>query len=919
MVGNERPTAPEVSLDVPKPRRTAVSSTRVDRAAREDAIRRAESFSPFLRDIAASRPDLAKIFIEDSAAAAFEIASAVSADTVDSTLRRRRAGVALTVALGDLSGEFGLENATLRLSDFADSAIDAALSAALTERVPGAEMVKITAIALGKLGSRELNYSSDVDLLLLFDPETMPRRDRDDPNEAAVRVGRRMIEILQKRTEDGYVVRVDLRLRPSPEVTPIVLPINAAISHYESSALPWERAAFIRARACAGDRALGDHFLQSIQPFVWRRSLDFGVIEEIREISARIRDHFAQGARLGPGYDLKRGLGGIREVEFFAQIQQMIHGGRDASVRAPATLDAIEALRSTSHLSEEDAAALTEAYCLLRTIEHRAQMVEDAQTHLLPLDRDALTGVAKLHGLETGNELIDLLRPHVERVETLFNSLAPAREGRLSADPEILAEELRQIGFDDIGVPMKRIGEWRSGRARSLRTSAAMTAFEAMLPLLLREIALSPDPERALNLLSDIFERLSSGINLYRLLEARPQLARHFAVILAYAPPLAGMLARRPDLLDGLIDESSFALPPEPAAMAERLHQAMDGEPYDRALDRARRLVNERRFSLGVQLIAAHADPLDVAMGYSDVAEGTIDALADLAAEEFAEAHGRIEGGELMILALGRLGGRALTHASDLDLIYVYDAPTGAMSDGRKSLSATDYYNRLANRVTSAVSVPTAAGPLYDVDTRLRPQGNEGMLAVSLEGFLNYQRNEAWTWEHMALCRARPIYGSATKRAELRDRICDILATPGDAAKTRADASSMREEMARHKRPSGPLDIKLGPGGLIDLEFAVHTLQLTHGKGLDSRLEYAIAGLAEHGLMDASYDADLRLLSRMLVVMRLMAPDSNEPPEKSRELVASLCGHESWDALLAAHDAARQRIATLWQSVKDAR
>jgi len=845
-------------------------------------------------------------------------ALAASAETVESELRRRRAGVALTVALGDLSGELGFVEATRLLSDFADMAIEQALGAALRERVPGAEVQGITVLALGKLGSRELNYSSDVDLLVLFDPAAMPRRERDDPSEAAVRIGRRMIELLQKRTADGYVVRVDLRLRPSPEVTPIVLPINAAISHYESSALPWERAAFIRARVCAGDGALGEHFLQSIQPFVWRRSLDFGVIEEVREISARIRDHFAQGARLGPGYDLKRGRGGIREVEFFAQIQQMIHGGRDPSVRAPATLDALEALRAAGRTADEDASALSEAYTLLRTVEHRVQMIDDAQTHLLPLDHDALDCVAKLHGLAAGDELIGILEPHVQRAETLFNSLAPDREGRLSNDPDILIDELKQIGFTDPEVPLRRVMDWRSGKARSLRSPGARTAFEAMLPPLLREIASGPDPDRALNRLADIVERLSSGINLYRLLEARPQLARHLALILAHAAPLADMLARRPDLLDGLIDESSFALPPEPAAMSERLRAAMSGEPYDRALDRARRVIAERRFALGVQLIAAHADPLDLAMGYSDLAEGTIVALAELASEEFAQTHGRIEGGELMILALGRLGGRALTHASDLDIIYVYDAPAGTMSDGQKQLSATDYFNRLANRVTAAISVPTAAGPLYDVDTRLRPQGGEGMLAVTLEGFLNYQRNEAWTWEHMALCRARPIYGSSAGREQLSGGIRSILSAPRDAGKMRSDAAQMREEMARHKPPSSPLDIKLGPGGLVDLEFAVHTLQLEHGQGFDPRLEFAIEGLAQQGLIDAAYDADLRLLSRILVVMRLVAPDSNEPPEKSRGLVASLCGHESWESLLAAHDEARQRIAALWNSVREA-
>lgn len=841
------------------------------------------------------------------------------AEDVEVELRRQRLGLALAVALGDLSGDLSFEQATRALSDFADAAIERALSAALSERVPGAELRGITVIALGKLGSHELNYSSDVDLLLLFDPETMPRRERDDPSEAAVRIGRRTIEILQKRTGDGYVARVDLRLRPSPEVTPIVLPVNAAISHYESSALPWERAAFIRARACAGDRPLGEHFIRSIQPFVWRRSLDFGVIDEVREISARIRDHFAQGAELGPGYDLKRGRGGIREVEFFAQIQQMVHGGRDPSVRVSATLDALEALRGTGKIGEADAKGLSEAYRLFRTIEHRAQMINDAQTHLLPLDRDALDGVARLHGLASGDELIELLRPHVERAESLFDSLAPDREGRLSNDPDILADELRALGFANPDAALRRIADWRSGKARSLRSPAARIAFEAMLPALLREVATGPDPERALNRLSDIVERLSSGINLYRLLEARPQLARHLALILAHAPPLADMLARRPDLLDGLIDESSFALPPEPAAMAEGLREAMAGESYDRALDRARRLVNERRFALGVQLIAAHADPLDLAMGYSNVAEGTVDALAEVAEDEFGRAHGRIEGGEFLILSLGRLGGRALTHASDLDLIYLYDAKAGAMSDGRKSLSATDYYNRLANRVTAALSVPTAAGPLYDVDTRLRPQGSEGMLAVSLQGFLDYQRNEAWTWEHMALCRARPIHGPAELRRQLSEEIRSILATKRDAAKVRADAAKMRTDMARHKKPSGPLDIKLGPGGLVDLEFAVHTLQLVHGRGLDPRLEHAIAELAQFGLIDPGYDPDLRLLSRMLVVMRLVAPESNEPPEKSHGLVAALCGHDGWDSLLAAHDKARQRISELWTNVREGR
>src|SRR5437868_5378230 len=424
-------------------------NSKSSRQSREDALRRAEDHSPFLRQALQALPAVADAFLSRGAAAAAEFALAAEGENLEAELRRKRHGLALAVALGDLADELPLEDVTRLLSHFADSAIDRAVEAAIRERVPDAEPKGFAVIAMGKLGSHELNYSSDVDLLLLFDPDELPRRTRDEPGEAAVRIGRRLIELLQKRTADGYVERVDLRLRPSPEVTPIALPLHAAISHYESSALPWERAAFIRARAAAGDVALGQRFLDAIQPFVWRRSLDFGVIDEVRQISARIRDHFAQGAHIGPGYDLKRGRGGIREVEFFVQIQQMIHGGRDPSVRAPATLDAIAALLAADRLDGSAAKALSEAYRLLRTVEHRAQMVEDAQTHLLPAAPSALDNLARLHGLADGGALIEALRPDVERVGAIFDSLAPDVGTRLSNDVEILKEEVSSLGFAD--------------------------------------------------------------------------------------------------------------------------------------------------------------------------------------------------------------------------------------------------------------------------------------------------------------------------------------------------------------------------------------------------------------------------------------------------------------------------------------
>ena len=885
-------------------------------SARNDALLRARDHSPFLRDAIAALPELTNAFLDSGSEAAVELAAATARDGVESRLRGQRLGLALSVALGDLASELSLEKVTGFLSDFADRAIDEALHAAVAERVPGAEPNGFAIIAMGKLGSHELNYSSDVDLIFLCDPETLPRRSRDDPAEAAVRIGRRVIEILQKRTEDGYVQRVDLRLRPSPEVTPIVLPVNAAISHYESSALPWERAAFIRARAAAGDIRLGQRFLDAIQPFIWRRSLDFGVIEEVRQISSRIRDHFAQGAHIGPGYDLKRGRGGIREVEFFVQIQQMIHGGRDPSVRAPATLDAIKALLAAGRLDEESGKVLADSYRLLRTIEHRVQMVDDAQTHLIPAQAAALDNVARLHGLRDGASLIELLEPAVEGAGQIFDSLSPDERRRLSNDSKILRRELAQLGFTEVELAARHVAHWRSGKARSLRSPAAQQAFEAMLPGLLQAIACGADPDHALNRLSDIVERLSSGVNLFRLLEARPPLARLLAKVLAHAPALADQLGRRPELFEGLFDSSSFGMPPSAQEFAELLTRTMQGHPYDIGLDRVRRLVNERRFALGVQLIDRRRDPLEVTEGYARVAEGALVALGDAASREFEKSHGRFPQSELMALGLGRFGGHSLTHASDLDIIYLHTAEQDGTSTGRKPLGPNDYFNRLASRVTAALSVPTAAGPLYDVDTRLRPGGSKGMLVVSLDAFEQYQRHEAWTWEHMALCRARPVFGSLEIRDQVTAMIDSILRLPRDFAKVTSDATKMRAEMERHKPSRGALDVKLGRGGLVDLEFSVHVLQLTKHVGLKTRLEDALEELWAESLVPANIVDALKLLSRMLVMMRLVAPGTVKPAPETWQLVAEACGASNWDALLAEHDAARQSIAELWDSIR---
>ncbi len=573
-----------------------------------------------------------------------------------------------------------------------------------------------------------------------------------------MRIGRRVVEILQARDGDGYVLRVDLRLRPSPEVTPIVLPVDAAISYYESLALPWERAAFIRGRAAAGDLGLGTRFLETIRPFIWRRALDFGAIGEIRGISRRIRDHHAQGQAFGPGFDLKRGRGGIREIEFFAQIHQLIHGGRDASVRAPATRDALARLAEAGWIDPQIASAMTSAYTLFRTIEHRVQMVDDRQAHHLPTG-PALDGLARLHGVTDGAALLGLLRPHVEATALTYDALDPDDEGALSQDGEHLEEQLAEAGFADPparGAADRAMafghlpGAAQPGGPRGAGGRAARADRGA------GQGARSPGRDRA--------PRRHAGETV-----ERDQ----------FLPPAGG--AAGPGAA-ARCDPEPYADPGRGAGAAARAVRRADrrhgtgpggisrcgggrdargaGRLPSRSLTMSAASSARRGSRSARRSLPGSGDPLDVSAGYARVAEAAIVTLAEATVAEFTLKHGVVPDSELVILALGRMGGGALTHASDLDLVYLFTGDYMAESDGEKPLGAVLYYNRLAQRVSGALSAPTASGPLYDIDTRLRPSGTQGPLVVSLDGFARYQREDAWTWEHMALTRARPVFGS---------------------------------------------------------------------------------------------------------------------------------------------------------------
>jgi [glutamine synthetase] adenylyltransferase / [glutamine synthetase]-adenylyl-L-tyrosine phosphorylase len=887
-----------------------------------DAIARADANSPFLSGLIARQPALVDIIragdFDAALAAAFTVESQdpeqqnTEQQSIAQRLRKIRYGTALVTAIADLSGSWDLARVTATLSDFADIAVDTAIAAAIEERVPGASNQGFTVIALGKHGGRELNYSSDIDPIFLFDPKTIARRQGEDAQESAVRIGKRVIDLLGTVTADGYVFRVDMRLRPSPEVSPVALPVEAAIGYYESSALAWEQAAFIRARVCAGDMALGGYFMDSIRSFIWRRSIDFGQLKNIQTMSAQIRDHYSRGQNFGPGYDLKRGRGGIRECEFYGQAHQLIHGGRNAALRMADTRSALSALAGAGHIGTAEADALSQSYALLRSIEHRLQMIDDQQTHSIPKDSEAIDRVARLHGVSGGGALLDLLRPHIERVQAIYDHLTAGDGGDggevkayLPEDSLPLEDQLSAMGYDDAPAVMQRIGRWRSGKLRAIRSQPARDAFETVLPAIMNALAKSPDPSRALARFDNMIEALPSAVNFFHLLGARPGLLQLIGDVLSYAPVLAEALGRRTELLDGLIDASALDAPKDADALADEMMIRTKGLDYQSVLDQVRAYVGEHRFAYGVQLIEGRHDALTIARGYAHLAEAAIRVLTEATVKKFETAHGKMPDGEIVILALGRLGGEALTHASDLDLILLFNGQFDTESDGAKPLGATQYYNRLAQRVVAALSVPTAAGALYDVDTRLRPSGAQGLLCVSVDSFAKYQHSDAWVWEHMALTRARPVFGSAAACAQVSAIIADVLKSPRDNTALITDILAMRGDIAAHKPPKGTLDIKLLSGGLVDAEFVIHTLQLQSGQGLYASLPKAADDLAKAGLLPSAFCSAQDLLTRLLIILRLVAPDLEIPPPASQQLIARCLHYKEWPDLMAAVEHAR--------------
>jgi glutamate-ammonia-ligase adenylyltransferase len=821
--------------------------------------------SPFLGRLAAGDPAFTLRILGDGPDAVLADILSGIADTPEgeneaalkARLRIAKKQAALTIAMADIAGTWPLEKITGGLSDLAESCLKAACDFCLRETArrgtldlhdPEAPSLQsgLVVLGMGKLGARELNYSSDIDIIVLFDPEVIRTAKPDDLQPAMVRLVRQMLRLMDERTADGYVFRTDLRLRPDPSATPLAISVLAAENYYESLGQNWERAAMIKARAVAGDLEAGTRFLEWLRPFIWRKNLDFAAIQDIHSIKRQINAHRGIGAVHALGHNVKLGGGGIREIEFFAQTQQLIWGGRIPELRLSGTKAAIDGLVAQEQVAPEVAADLKAAYDFLRQVEHRLQMVNDEQTHTLPDDPEGFDAFAAFMGYPTGAAFAEVLTGHLRRVQGHYGALfgdAPAlsagadldgQGGNLvftggEADPDTLTT-IRKMGFEEPARVDAQIRAWHHGRYRAMRSTRARELLTELMPVLLRAIAATPEPDKTFLRFDSFLKVLPGGVQLFSMFHSNPHLLSLVVEIAGKAPKLAEHMGNHASILDSVLTADFFDPPPDLADLRRELESQLPAcRDLEDVLIASRRWANDRRFQVGVQRLDARIAPLAASRALSDIAETALDVVLARVADDFADSHGRVPGGEIAIVALGRLGSREMTAASDLDLIFVYDADADAEeSDGDRPLAPAQYFGRLTQRTINAVTAMMAEGPLYEIDMRLRPSGTKGPLATSLTAFRKYHDESAWTWERMALVRARAVAGTGDLRGRVEAAIAAILGDPVDPVKLLRDAADMRARIAREKTSDCIWDVKNLRGGLVDIAFIVQYLTLRH-------------------------------------------------------------------------------------------
>ena len=865
-------------------------------------------------------------------------------------LARRRA--ALVTALADIAQIWSDQQVTAALSDFADAAVahavDHLLACAaadgdleLRNRAQPSAGSGLIVLALGKLGGRELNYSSDIDLMVLFDSDAGIYRGRRDIQDFFVRLARRLVVVLEERTAEGYVFRTDLRLRPDPGATPLAISVAAAESYYASLGQNWERAAMIKARPVAGDHEAGEAFLASLRSFLWRKHLDFAAIQDIHSIKRQIQSHRGGGTIAVAGHNLKLGRGGIREIEFFAQTQQLIWGGRYADLRMRPTCAALAALRAHQRISAQAEADLCRAYWFLRRTEHRLQMIDDRQTQTVPEDAGAIERLAVFLGYSTGADFAADLTRHLTIVADHYSRLfsdspdlaAVGDDGGslvftgVEDDPETL-ETLTRMGYRQGSAVAAAIRGWHHGRIRATRSARARELLTALVPGLLAAFARTADPDRAFLSFDAFLTNLPAGVQMFSLFQAQPRLLDLVAEIMGSAPRLADYLSGHTRLLDAVLTEGFFEqLPPRPVLQANLARELGHARDFQDALDIARGWAGDAKFQVSVQQLQGMTDARSGGDALTAIAEVVVAAMVNSVEDDFARLHGRLPGASLAVLGYGKLGSRTLTRGSDLDLVFVYDLPAGVeQSDGAKPLNVLTYYLRLCQRLTTALTAKTGEGQLYAVDLRLRPMGDDGPLASSVASFERYYRDDAWTWELMALTRARVIAAAPALAARIEAIIRQALTRPRDPDKLLADVASMRQRIFAQHGSGDVWAIKHVRGGLIDVEFIAQYLQLRQAPRqpmvlATSTLE-ALERLAAHGCLDPGAATELASANRLLLdvqaIQRLTLAghiDEQAAPEGLKRVLARVGGAVDFADLKAKLVVAQAQVLVRFQQL----
>ncbi len=856
--------------------------------------------SPYLNGLMQREADWLGDALNDPEGAVAEVIAGV-ADTALSDLpvrlRVAKRRIALMTALADLGGVWPLETVTQTLTDFGNAAVDRCLKALVEAEIgrgklPGlsaqdaATAGGLFALAMGKMGAGELNYSSDIDLIVLFDETRFDPDDYHDARAAFVRVTRRMTAILSETTAEGYVFRTDLRLRPDASVTPVCLSMEAAERYYESVGRTWERAAYIKAAPSGGDMAAAQRFLDTLRPFVWRKHLDFAAIQDAHDMRLRIRDHKGLGGDLVlEGHNMKLGRGGIREIEFFTQTRQLIAGGRDPSLRVRGTGAGLDALATAGWIGADVAQSLFDHYRSHRQVEHRVQMVADQQTHDLPSDAE---GFARLAAM-MDRDVDDLRRDLRDRLEAVHD----LTEGFFAPDA---------AGPQDASWGQEVTARWPTYPA--LRSDRATEIFKRLWPDLQQHLQEAARPEEALTQFDTFLAGLPAGVQLFSLFEANPQLSQLIVDIAATAPALASYLSRNAGVFDAVIGGSFFAEWPGVEALTEGLARQLALAPdYEAQLNTARRWAKEWHFGVGVHHLRGLIDADVSGQRYADLAEAVIAALWPTVVTEFARKHGAPPGHGAVVLGMGSLGAGQLHALSDLDLIMIYDPDGVEASDGKRPLATRPYYARLTQALVTALTAPMGEGRLYEVDMRLRPSGRQGPVATSIQSFESYQQDEAWTWEHLALTRARPVAGSGELAARVEAFRRALLSAKGQGGSVLGDVAEMRARLAEAKPASSPWDAKDGAGRLQDIALFAQTAALRAGAPVRETGQQLAVGVA-NGWFDAATGAALTeaagLFWRVQAAGRLLAGGVFDPDtvgEGGRRFVLRETGYETMTAL----------------------